>query len=151
MTYVDLNARAKSLRVEFEAIYESLEKLDGGTAVPTDSSFAATNSVRDGMLKHLSLVESALVKAKAAVKAEDTALQAVFQDRLLTFKRSEELQYWKPIIVQLAAEVNLCTMLMPSISERWFDDPSGEHEERYRDQTDWTNRVRDDGVESIDS
>ena len=92
----------------------------------------------------------ALAKARDTVRAEDLALQAMFGNGQLAIKRSEAIKSWEPIILQLAADINACAMLRRSISCKWFRDPSRAHEERYRDETDWTDRVRDGGVESID-
>jgi hypothetical protein len=144
VTYADLNSRAQLLHDEFEVMYDELRIIAKVDVRPGDANF------RIEVLTRMLALKAALAKARDTVRAEDLALQAKFGNGQLAIKRSEAIKYWEPIILQLAADINTFAMLRRSISCKWFRDPSGAHEERYRDETDWTNRVRDGGVESID-
>ena len=143
-TYADLNSRAQLLRDEFEVMYDELRIIAKVDVRAGDQNFGVE------VLTRMLALKAALAKARDTVRAEDLALQAMFGNGQLAIKRSEAIKSWEPIILQLAADINACAMLRRSISCKWFRDPSRAHEERYRDETDWTDRVRDGGVESID-
>jgi hypothetical protein len=144
VTYVDLQVRAQLLHDEFEVMYDELRMIAKVLVRPSDEGFG------DEMFTRMLALKAALAKARDTVRAEDLAFQAMFCNEQLEVKRSEAIKHWEPMILQLAADINACAMLRRSISCKWFRDPSGGHEERYRSDTDWTNRVRDGGVESID-
>jgi CRISPR/Cas system-associated exonuclease Cas4 (RecB family) len=144
VAYADLNSRAQLLRDEFEVMYDELRIIAKVDVRAGDESF------EDEVWTRMLALKAALAKARDTVRAEDLALQAMFGNGQLEIKRSEAIKYWEPIILQLAADINACAMLRRSNSCKWFRDPSGAHEERYRNEMDWTSRVRDGGIESID-
>jgi hypothetical protein len=151
ISYVDLNSRAQLLRYEFEVMYNKLRTMTKVDVRASDEVPDATTTGRDDLLVRMKTLKAALALARETIRAEDAAFVTVFSNRQLAIRRSEAIESWKPIILQLAEDINACAMLMPWNSYRWFRDPLGAHDERYRGKTDWTDRVRDCGVESIDA
>lgn len=147
----ELIAKADQLNAEFQEIMVRLQSAGSQDDGPLDGTFDGWKNFRDGMVLMSALAKLALLKSSEAIAAEDAAIETNFKPRHRTAKRREVANYWKPIVAQLKADLNTFQMLTPSISERWFDDPFGRHQERYRGTSDWTNRVRDNGVESTDS
>ena len=105
---------------------------------------------RDGMLELVRLATIAIGKGDAAIEAHLAAINANTSAFARPLKRREVSRRLVPEVDRIRSDMRTFQMLTPAISNNWYKDPTGRHDERYRGEVDWTDRVRSNGIESKD-
>ena len=94
--------------------------------------------------------DSAIRIGEEAIKKNLTAMNANNTLFTKSVKRREMNNRLRSEIDLIRADLQTFQMLTPAITNYWDTDPTGRHQERYRGDSDWTNRVRDNNVETTD-
>ena len=147
----ELAKNAEKLKEEFQIAHRKLRAAgQDDEEFELDKNFDHWQKQYDGTILLIQLAEDALEKAIAASEAQLLSISSNVSIIARPVKKLDAIQEWKPWITGLNRDLRMFKMIVPSIGDNWYDDPSGKHQERYRGADDWTDRVRDAGTESID-
>jgi hypothetical protein len=145
-----LNQKAAQLEKEFNKAVDELHRVGQEDDGEWTNDYENMVIQRNGMIALTKLAESAIHIGEEAIKANTSAINSNNSLFTRSVKRNAMNSRLRPEIVRIQADLRTFQMLTPAITNNWYKDPSGKHQERYRGESDWTDRVRDNNVETID-